>query len=181
MASKPDNRLLTGVVLGAHGVRGAVRIKSFTEMAADLAAYGTLETEDGRPLTVTLTGEVKGVLTASIQGVGDRNAAEALKGLKLYLGRDALPAISAVDEFYVADLVGLEARLLDGRVAGRVKAVFDFGAGDVLEIEGPDEMLPGGALMLPFTRRAVPTLCIEEGWLAIDPPAEIDGSEDGDG
>ncbi len=155
-----------GVITGAHGVRGEVRVKSFTAEPAAIAAYGPLEDERGtRRLALELTGTVRGMLIARIPGIADRNAAERLKGTRLYLQRSALPAPGA-DEFYHADLIGLAATLRDGTVLGSVRAVHDYGAGDSLEIEKPD----GATLLVPFTETAVPMVDIAAGRLVIDPP-----------
>ena len=168
--------LCVGVIVGAHGVRGALRIKSFTAQPADLAAYGPVQDDRGRRFQLTLLGEAKGVVLAKLAGVADRDAAEALKGVKLWVERSALPKPDE-DEFYYSDLVGLAAESLDGSPRGRVKGVFDFGGGDIIEISGPE-----GAVMLPFTRAVVPVVDIAGGRLVIDPPAEIDaGDEDEDG
>jgi 16S rRNA processing protein RimM len=116
-------------------------------------------------------GEVKGVVTARIAGIDERNAAEALKGLKLYVARASLPAPEE-EEFYYSDLVGLEAVLADGTPMGKVKGVFDFGGGDVIEIDSPN-----GSLMLPFTKAAVPEVDIAGGRLVVEPPAEVEMDE----
>lgn len=158
--------MCVGVVTGAHGVRGAVRIKSFTANPEDVAAYGPLEDETGgRRFSLRLVGEAKGVLIGRLSGVSDRDRAETLRGLRLYLPRAALPP-TEVDEFYHADLIGLHAALADGTPLGQVKAVHDFGAGDTLEIERPD----APPVMVPFTRAVVPVVDLEGGRLVIDPP-----------
>ena len=158
--------MCVGVVVGAHGVRGAVRIKSFTANPDDVAAYGPLEDESGRQrFSLRLVGEAKGVLIGWLSGVADRDRAEALRGLRLYLPRAALPATDE-DEFYHADLIGLDVVLGDGTPLGQVKAVHDFGAGDTLEIERQD----GPSAMVPFTRAVVPVVDLEAGRLVIDPP-----------
>lgn len=181
-----SNRVCVGIVVGAHGVRGAVRIKSFTENPADIAAYGPVGDEAGaKRYRLTLLGDAKGgVVLAGLEGVSDRNAAEALKGVALWVERSALP-LPEEEEFYYSDLAGLRAELADGTEIGRVKGVHDFGGGDVIDIIGP-----GGSLMLPFTRKAVPLVDVAGGRLVIDPPelvggddgrnAEEDGGDDGD-
>lgn len=164
-----SGRVCVGVILGAHGLKGAVRIKSFTERAADVAAYGVAEDEaGGRRFRLTPVGEAKGVVTARIEGVSERDGAESLKGLRLYVARSSLPEPEE-EEFYYSDLVGLKAELADGTVVGVVKAVFDFGGGDVIEISGPE-----GARMLPFTKAAVPVVDVAGGRLVVDPPIEIE-------
>ncbi|SDG36330.1 ribosome maturation factor RimM [Roseospirillum parvum] len=160
-------RLLLGVVTGPHGVKGQVRLKSFTAEPADIAAYGPLATADGRRFTVAVTGRAKGVVLARLSGIDDRTAAEALKGTELWLERDSLPAPEDDETFYHADLIGLAVEDTGGRALGAVTAVHDFGAGDVLEIKGA-----AGELMVPFTRAAVPTVDLAGGRLVVDPPEE---------
>jgi 16S rRNA processing protein RimM len=157
-----------GVVGAPHGVRGAVRIKSFTDEPAAIAGYGALEDESGeRHFTLHIIGAAKGdgMVIANLAGVADRDRAEALRGLRLYLPRAALPA-TAEDEFYHADLVGLVAELEDGAKLGKVIAVHDFGAGDMLEI-APDK---GQPVLVPFTRAAVPVVDLPGGRVVVDPP-----------
>jgi 16S rRNA processing protein RimM len=161
--------VLMGVITGAHGVRGAVRVKSFTSDPASIIAYGPLEDESGaRRLALTLDGTVRGMLIARIPGVADRNAAERLKGTRLYLPRAALPP-TAEEEYYHADLIGLAVVLKDGTPFGRVRAVHDFGAGDSLEIERAD----GAAVLVPFTEAAMPVVDLAAGRLVLDPPAGL--------
>ena len=169
MAEAEDQRVCLGAIAGAHGVRGLVRIKSFTEEPDRLTAYGPLTDETGRSFRVTLTGQSKGQLLARIEGVGDRDAAEALKGTRLYVARAALPGLAA-EEYYHADLIGLSAEDRDGRPLGRVVAVDNFGAGDVIEIEGPE----GVSLILPFTKEVVPEVDLAGGRLVVAPPEETE-------
>jgi 16S rRNA processing protein RimM len=155
-----------GVITGAQGVRGAVRIKSFTEIPEDVAGYGPVENEAGdRCFELRLLGCAKGVLIAEVPEVRDRNQAERLRGVRLYLPRAALPE-TAADEFYHADLIGLEAVLGDGTPVGRVRAVHDFGAGDTLELERPG----AASVLVPFTHAVVPIVAPAEGRLVVDPP-----------
>jgi len=161
-----EKRVCVGIITGAHGVRGAVRLKSFTAEPADVARYGPLEDESGeRQFRLRITGSAKGVIIATLAGVADRDRAASLRGLRLYLPRDALPP-PGDEEYYHADLIGLDATLAGGTSLGRVRAVHDFGAGDTLEIERPQ----GPPLMVPFTRAVVPTVDIPGGRLVIDPP-----------
>jgi 16S rRNA processing protein RimM len=158
--------VLMGVITGAHGVKGEVRVKSFTAEPAAIAAYGPLEDERGeRRLALELAGTVRGMLIARIAGVADRNAAERLKGTRLFLPRAALPRPGA-EEYYHADLIGLAAVLKDGSALGRVRAVHAYGAGDSLEIERAD----GKTVLVPFTDAAVPEIDIAGGRLVVDPP-----------
>jgi 16S rRNA processing protein RimM len=160
------DRVCIGVVTGPHGVRGAVRIKSFAADPQDIAAYGPLADESGsRRFELRLLGTAKGVVLAAVAGVVDRNHAEALRGTRLYLPRAALPP-PAEDEYYHADLIGLAAVLPDGTVVGRVRAIHDFGAGDMLELER--EAAP--PLVVPFTRAVVPVVDLAARHIVLDPP-----------
>lgn len=182
------DRVCVGAVVGAHGIRGWVRVKSFTSQPADIAAYGPVEDEAGRRrFELALKGETRGLLIVRLDGVADRNAAEALAGTRLYVPRERLPA-TGEDEFLYADLVGLRAETPEGRVLGTVRGVFDFGAGDVLDIgvapENRAGIASGGSdsVMLPFTRRTVPVVDVSGGRLVVDPPAWIAGERmDGTG
>jgi 16S rRNA processing protein RimM len=160
-------RVCMGIVGAPHGVRGAVRIKSFTDEAEAIGRYGALEDENGEQFTLRVIGGAKGdgMVIATLSGVADRDRAEALRGLRLYVPRAALPA-TGEDEFYHADLVGLEAALRDGATLGKVIAVHDFGAGDMIEI-ARDE---GQPVLVPFTRAAVPVVDLAGGRVVIDPP-----------
>ena len=166
-------RVCMGVVGAPHGVRGAVRIKSFTEIPEAIADYGALEDESGRrcfTLRVIGTAKGDGMVIATLSGVADRNQAEALRGLRLYAPRAALPA-TAEEEFYHADLVGLAAELADGTPLGEVIAVHDFGAGDMLEIERENHGSRGGQpVLVPFTRAVVPVVDLAGHRVVIDPP-----------
>jgi 16S rRNA processing protein RimM len=119
--------------------------------------------------------DAKGVVTAKIDGVEDRNQAEALKGAKLYIERRALPEAEE-DEFYIADLIGLPAESPSGAPLGTIKAVFDFGAGDVIEVNGEQ-----GEILVPFTKTAVPVVDIKAGRVVIDPPAMVEVEEEDQG
>jgi len=167
--SSTAKRLCVGIVTGPHGIRGGVRVKSFTADPADIGAYGPVSDEAGtRRFALRVVGMVKGVVLAELEGVNDRNAAEALKGLHLYVDRDQLPPAEE-DEFYHADLLGLSARLQDGTVLGQVTGLYDFGAGESVEITGAK----GQVTMVPFTKAAVPVIDLGSGTLTIDPPAGL--------
>jgi 16S rRNA processing protein RimM len=158
-------RLCVGIITGAQGVRGAVRIKSFTAVPEDVAAYGPVADEAGqREFVVRPVGRAKGVVIATIAGVADRDAAERLKGMRLYVARDKLPA-PGEEEYYHADLIGLAAVLRDGTPLGRVRAVHEYGAGDSLEVVRES----GATVMVPFTRAAVPEVDLAAGRLVIEP------------
>lgn len=166
-----DKLIQVGWLTGAFGVHGEVRITAFTADPMALLDYRDLKREDGSPgLTVLSAREAKGGVIARTREIETREQAEALRGLKLFVSRDALPEPEE-DEFYIADLIGLEARDASGAVIGRVKAAQDFGAGDLLEIQPAD----GSATWwLPFTLEAVPEVRIAEGWLTAIRPVEAE-------
>ena len=177
-------RLCVGIITGAQGVRGAVRIKSFTAVPEDVAAYGPVADEAGqREFALRPVGRAKGVVIATIAGVADRDAAERLKGVRLYVARDKLPA-PGDEEYYHADLIGLAAVLRDGTPLGRVRAVHEYGAGDSLEVVSES----GVTVMVPFTRAAVPEVDLAAGRLVIEPldglldnrPVEADAAQTDD-
>ena len=163
--SSGDRDIRVGVVVAPQGVRGEVRIKAFTEDPMAVGDYGPLHDGRGRRWSVKALGLHKGTVRARLDGVEDRNGAEALRGTELYADRDALPALEE-DAFYYADLVGLAAVDTAGAAVGTVVAVFDFGAGDVVEITQAD----GSPLMLPFTDDAVPEVDLDGGRMVVDPP-----------
>ena len=164
------DRVLIAQIGAAHGVRGEVRLKAFTEDPMSVARYGALETEDGtRRFEIEAVRPAKDMLVARLKGVADRNAAEALKNLRLYVARAKLPK-PADDEFYYADLVGLAATTADGASFGTVKAVHNFGAGDLLEIEPASG---GATLLLPFTEATVPAIDLADRKLVVAPPADV--------
>jgi len=169
--AKPDQaRICLGAVVGAHGVRGALRVKSFTAEPKDIAAYGPLTDEAGtRKFALRIVGETRGQLVIKVDGIDDRNAAEALKGTRFYVARAALPEPDA-DEFYHVDLIGLAAEDAAGAALGTVRAVHDHGAGALLEIRAPD----GTELLVPFTRDAVPEIDIEGRRVVVAPPEEVE-------
>ena len=168
-------RILVGAIAGAHGVRGELRIKSFTDDPAAVAAYGPVSDESGQKrFDLIVTGQTKGGVIARIDGIADRTAAEALRGLRLYVPRTALPAADA-DEYYRVDLIGLTAELADGTVYGRIANVDDYGAGDILEIERPD----GQTELLPFTDRVVPTVDIAARRVVVEPPVYVESRANG--
>jgi len=161
--------ILVGQVAGAFGVRGEVRVTAFTADPLSLVAYSPLLTEDGRAaLTLSQGRAVQGAVIARAAEIATREEAQALRGLRLFVERDALPAPDD-EEYYLADLIGLTARTPDGETLGRVKTVSNFGAGDLLEIEPPN-VAP--AWWTPFTREAVPEVNLEGGWVVVERPAE---------
>ena len=159
-----------GVVTKPKGVRGEVRIKSFTAAPTDFVAYGPVHRgPDGPVVAFELRGSQRDMVTARVAGVADRNGAEALRGAKLYVPRAALPEVMEDDEYYLTDLVGLAVELVDGTAWGTVHALHDFGAGDILEVARAE----GETVMLPFTRETVPVVDISGGRLVVEPPEEV--------
>lgn len=160
-----------GVITGVRGLRGDIWIKSFTANPEDVAAYGPVFDQSGeRSYRIRVVGQAKGQIVARIEGIADRTVAEALKGEKLFVPRDVLPA-PGEDEYYHTDLIGLRAVWArgdgqaedEGGDLGRVRAVHEFGAGPVIEIESPNS----GPHMVPFTREAVPAVDVAAGRLVI--------------
>ncbi len=161
-------RVLIAQIGAAHGVRGEVRLKAFTADPLDVASYGPLETEDGRRIEIEAARPAKEVLVVRLKGVADRNAAEALKNQRLYVARDKLPPPDD-DEFYYADLIGLSAVTADGAAFGVVKAVHNFGAGDLIEIEPAGG---GETVMLAFNETTVPSVDIAGRKIVVAPPSD---------
>jgi 16S rRNA processing protein RimM len=150
--------VLLGVVIGAQGLAGEVRVKTFTGEPEHLAAYGPLHTADGRRFKIVKLRHHKvDAVIVEIDGISSREAAESLKGVELYVTRGALPQ-AGENEFYHADLIGLHAEDEQGRELGEIRAVHNFGAGDVLEIARVD----GGNLFLSFTKETVPVIDLAE-------------------
>ncbi|MBW0157994.1 ribosome maturation factor RimM [Sedimentimonas flavescens] len=166
-----SDRVCVGAIAGAFGVQGEVRLKSFCTEPEDIASYGPLYSEDGkRSFTVRLTRPVTGGLGARLSGVLTKEDADALRGATLWVDREKLPSLPD-DEFYHTDLIGLEVFDAGGAPIGRVRAVQNFGAGDILEIFAPGRRT---TLMLPFTRAVVPTVDIKAGRIIADPPEDVE-------
>ncbi|MDF1587149.1 ribosome maturation factor RimM [Marinimicrococcus flavescens] len=164
----PQGLVCLAVITTAHGVRGALKLRCFTEEPENVAAYGPLCDEHGHELfELEIVGRTKGGVIVRARGIDDRDAAEALRGTHLYVPRERLPEPDE-DEFYVEDLAGLEAVSPSGEVRGKVLGVFNFGAGDVVEIVTPE----GRPLLVPFTREAVPEVDLAARRMVVDPPAE---------
>lgn len=171
-----DARVLLGQIVAAHGVRGHVLVRTYTDAPEDIATYGALEDESGElqfELSV-VRNTPKGVV-ARIAGVDDRTAAEALRGTRLYIDRERLPP-TGEEEFYYSDLIGLKVERADGTSMGEVVAVYNFGAGDILEIRSAGAVR--NTEMVPFTRAFVPEIDLSAGRLTVAMPAE---SSDGEG
>lgn len=168
--SNQDGLIQVGRVAGAFGVKGEIRITSFTSDPLALLDYKDLRREDGSPgLTLTAGRAAKGGVVVRAREVETREQAEALRGLKLYIPRDRLPEPEE-DEFYVTDLIGLSVETAEGEPLGRIKAVQDFGAGDLLEIQPPE----GPSWYLPFTREAVPEVRMADRKVVAVKPDEVE-------
>jgi 16S rRNA processing protein RimM len=155
----------------AHGVRGAVKLWTFTEDPLAVKTYGPLVTKDGaRSFEIATAREAKGHLVATLKGIATREDAERLNGIELYIAREKLPATDA-DEYYHADLIGLAAVDAAHEPLGRVVAIHNFGAGDIIEIAPPG----GTTLLLPFTNAVVPSVDLKGGHVVVELPAEIEG------
>ncbi|AHC99373.1 ribosome maturation factor RimM [Leisingera methylohalidivorans] len=159
--------ICVGAVAGAFGVRGEVRLKSFCAIPAEIVDYSPLTNEDGsQSYTLTLTRPVKNGFAALLSGIETKEEADAAQGLRLFARRDQLPSLPD-DEYYHADLMGLEVYDTGGTLLGTVKSVQNHGAADLLEIHGPGLK---SAVLLPFTLAAVPTVDLEKGRIVADPP-----------
>jgi 16S rRNA processing protein RimM len=168
-------RICVAQIGGPHGIRGEVKLKSFTADPLAVKDYGPLTSEDGSAQFELVTVRpAKSHLVARFCGVDDRNAAERLTNLKLYVPRDRLPP-PAADEFYHADLIGLSAVTADGTAVGTIVAIHDFGAGDILELRPP---AGGAGLLLPFTDTFVPSVDIAGRRIVVAPPADASASRD---
>lgn len=165
--STSERRICVGAFAGAHGVQGAAKIKTFTAVEKDVAAYGVVESEDGaRRFTLKVSRVMKpGLVLVSAPEIAHREDAIGLAGTKLFVPRDRLPAIEATDEYYMEDLIGLTASTETGAPAGQVKAVHNFGAGDIIELSGISGRK--GSVMVPFTMAATPTLDLANGQITV--------------
>lgn len=154
-----------GAVVGVHGIKGEVKVKSWTESDRDIGAYGVLENEDKtRSFVLRVVGHSKELLRCKIKGVEDRNSAEALIGTRFYVNRDVLPDLGD-DEFYQADLVGLDVvSAQNNQKIGSVSGIYNFGAGDILEIK---TVTSSKTEMIPFTKEYVPVVDVKNGFVMV--------------
>jgi 16S rRNA processing protein RimM len=178
----PKNPIQMAVIGAAHGIKGEVRVKTFTGDPLALGVYGPLHAKDGRSFEVTAIRPAGTVVVVRFKGINDRSAAEALAGTDLFIDRSMLPDDGEEDEFYHADLVGLSVKAEADAVIGKVDAVHNFGGGDILELTF------GGrkGVLVPFTQAAVPEVSISGGFVRIDPAAaglleDEDDAEDAEG
>ncbi len=166
--------VLMGAIIGAHGIKGEVKVKSFAGAPKAIASYGPLTDAKGRAFALSVTGQAspgkkasgQDVLIARIDGVRDRNAAEALKGVELFVTRDRLPEIVGESEFYLTDLIGLDVLDQHATALGRVGSVENYGAGDVVSVEGGSR----GAFDVAFTKALVPMVDLTGGKIVLDLP-----------
>ena len=168
-----SSRVCLGVIVGAKGLRGEVRIKSFTEDPDDVAAYGPVTAADGRSFTITVVGAAQGVVTAKLAGIADRTQAEALRGVELFVARSVLPAPED-GTFYHADLIGAVVTLTSGEVLGTVSGLHNFGGGDMMEVgEGR------ASVLIPLTPDAIAALDVKGGQVTVHPlPGLLGGESD---
>jgi len=161
------DKVCVGAIAGSFGVRGEVRLKSFCAEPGDIGSYGAVETEDGgQSYTLKITRPIKAGFAARLGGVSTKEQADALKGTRLYVPRDRLPALPD-DEYYHTDLIGLEVVDTGGALLGEVKTVLNHGASDLLEIRMPGQ---SATVLLPFTLTNVPTVDLSAGRIVADPP-----------
>lgn len=159
-----------GVITGAQGIRGQVKLRSFTTDPYAITEYGALMNATGsKRYDIRIDGANKGGLFATIKGVNDRNAAEAMKGTELFADKANIPPADE-DEFYYDELIGLEVRDATGTALGRVAAMYDFGAGDIIEIS----LTAGGKEMYPFTKQNFPEIHVKDGYITAELPEIVD-------
>ena len=159
-----DKRICIGAIVGVHGIKGEVKVKSFTEPDTNVDKYGAVENKNGsRTFELKVVGRSKELLRVKIKGIDDRTAAEALIGNGFYINRDVLPELDDEDEFYEADLIGLEVRQ-DNQVIGTVAGLYNFGAGEIIEIK---LKATGKLEMLPFTKAYVPEIKVSDGYITV--------------
>lgn len=162
-----NDLICVGAIAGSFGVRGEVRLKSFCAVPEEIEDYSPLSNEDGsKTYSLTITRPIKNGFAALLEGVETKEDADAIKGLRLFARRDQLPQLPD-DEFYHADLIGLEVYDTGGTLLGTVKSVQNHGASDLLEIHGPELK---STVLLPFTLEAVPTVDLNQGRIIADPP-----------
>ncbi len=162
--------ICVGAVAGSYGVRGEIRLKSFCAVPEEIADYSPLTNEDGsQSYTLTLSRAIKNGFSGHLSGVETKEQADAIKGLRLFIPRDRMPSLPD-DEYYHADLIGLEVYDTGGTLLGTVKTVQNHGASDLLELHGPNLK---GTVLLPFTLAAIPTVDLEKGRIVADPPEGV--------
>lgn len=176
------NRICLGAVAGVHGIKGEVKVKSFTEVDSDLDKYGLVENEAGdRRFELKVVGHSKELLRVKIKGVDDRNEAEKLIGTAFFVDRSVLPELSKEDEYYEADLIGLDVKTpQNSETAGTVAGLYNFGAGEILEIK---VKATGKLEMIPFNQQYVPEVNVKDGYIIVESVLLnfMEDEEDGEG
>ncbi|MBL6772460.1 MAG: 16S rRNA processing protein RimM [Alphaproteobacteria bacterium] len=174
-STETPKRLKIGVITSPHGVRGTVKVRSFTEDPDAFVDYGDVTTLDGsRTFDIAIVGDAKGTLLCEIDGVNDRDGAEALRGVELYILRDDLPDDLDDDEFYTSDLLGLETRNADGDVTGSIRGINDHGAGDIVDVIHQD----GKVRSYEFSASNFPEIQLSDGYVVLSPPAEVTAQDE---
>jgi len=159
-----EKRVCLGKIVGVHGIKGEVKVKSYTAVDKNIAAYGTLEDNSGKQhFEIKVTGHSKDLLRVKISGVDDRTTAEGLIGKELYAPRGVLPELKAEETYYEADLIGLKVLDETKTEVAKVIGFYNFGAGDILEIK----LRTGKSEMLPFNKGYVPEINLEEGYIIV--------------
>lgn len=174
-----DKRICIGAIVGVHGIKGEVKVKSFTEPDTNVDKYGAVENKSGnQKFELKVVGHSKELLRVKIKGVNDRTTAETLIGSGFYINRDVLPELDDEDEFYEADLIGLEVRQ-NNQVIGTVAGLYNFGAGEIIEIKLKST---GKLEMLPFTKAYVPDIKMSDGYITVTSASlPFAPDDDGDG
>lgn len=169
-----DNKICLGAVVGVHGIKGEVKVKCFSDNEKNLTRYGNVTNEAGdKSFSLKIVGHSKELLRVKVKGIDDRNTAETLVGTAFYVNRDLLPDLKD-DEFYHTDLIGLDVKNSNGDIIGEVNALYNFGAGDIIELK-----LNAGSLeMLPFTSTYVPTINIKEHYIIVKMMQYVSDDED---
>ena len=167
--AKDEKRICVGVIVGSHGLRGLIRIKSFMVVSEDIFVHGPLTNKDGkRNFALELVSSSKKGLIVKLEGVTTRDASEALRGIELYLSRDLLPNLKE-DEFYYSDLIGLVVENTDGEIIGNVSMVDNYGAGEIIEVD----LQVGGTAMYRMSLEVVPEIDLKNGRIVVNPPTEV--------
>ncbi len=166
MMGTPRDQVLVGVIVGAHGIKGEVKLKSFTSDPASIGRYGPLQSSSGQSFEITKLKAAKDDFIAALKNVNDRNEAETLKGVELFVSREKLPELKT-HEAYAHDLMGLDVVLENGTTLGKLVAMPNFGAGDLLEVavDGNSE-----TLLIPFTNAFVPQEDFSNGKIIVNLP-----------
>ena len=160
-----DEKICLGLIVGVHGIKGEVKVKSFTSVDRDIDKYGQVYDKNGKSFSIKVVGRSKELLRVKIKGIDDRTLAESLKGTELYVSRSVLPELKDEEEFYEADLIGLD--VIDessNSKIGKVCGLYNFGAGEILEIKFDNQKK---SEMIPFTKQYVPTINTDDGYIIV--------------